>query len=83
MKTLEERLQEAEEAIKQAEIEVGLRKKQLSELKPKRLEYEKQSVDKFGVSIQELDKYIQEQESKGEVLITQLEEELNEAQKVS
>jgi len=83
MKTLEERLQEVEEAIKQAEIEVGLRKKQLNELKPKRQEYENDSVAKFGVSIQKLDEYITQQETKGELLITQLEEELDKAQQVT
>lgn len=78
-KTLEERLQEAEDAIRQAEIEVGLRKKQLNELKPKRQEYEDKSIKEFGVPIQELNDYITSQEKEGERLIESLEKELDAA----
>ena len=55
-KTLEERLQEVENSIRQAEIEVGLRKKQLNELKPKRQEYEDQSIKEFGAFVEFLPK---------------------------
>lgn len=79
-KTLEERLQEVENSIRQAEIEVGLRKKQLNELKPKRQEYEDQSIKEFGVPIQELNDYITSQEKEGEKLIEALEKELDAAQ---
>lgn len=82
MKTLEQRLQDLESEINKAEIEVGLRKKQLNELKPKRQEYETASQDTFGVPIQQLSEYIANQETEGEALVASLEKELEKAKQV-
>ena len=82
MKNPEERMQELDNAIREAEIEVGLRRKQLSELRPKRQEYEQQSVDMFGVPISELSTYINKQEQNTVVLLEKLEEELKSAGQV-
>lgn len=82
MKTLEERYKDAQDAIGQAELEVGFRKKQLSELRPKRQEYEELSMSKFNVPIQKIDEYITTREKEGEVLIEELERELEKAKEV-
>lgn len=83
MKTLEERYKDAQDAVRQAELEVGFRKKQLSELRPKRQEYENLSLLKFKVPIQDIDEYIINQEKEGETLIESLELELEKAKKVT
>lgn len=82
MKNPEERMQALDNLIREAEIEVGLRKKQLSELRPKRQEYEQHSVDTFGVPISELPAYISEQEQNMIVLLEKLEKELQDAGQV-
>jgi len=83
MKTLEERYKDAQDAVKQAELEVGFRKKQLSELRPKRQEYEELSLSKFNVQIQKIDEYILSREKEGEALIESLELELEKAKQVT
>lgn len=82
-KTLEERYKELLEAIKQAEIVAGLRKKQLDELRPKRQEYETLSNENFGVPAQKINEFIATQEEKGEELISALEQELVKAKQVT
>ncbi len=83
MKTLEERYKDAQDAVRQAELEVGFRKKQLSELRPKRQEYEELSLLKFHVKIQNIDEYILAREKEGEALIELLELELEKAKQVT
>lgn len=83
MKTLEERYKDAQDAVRQAELEVGFRKKQLSELRPKRQEYEELSMSKFNVPIQKIDEYITVREEEGEALIEELERELEKAKEVT
>jgi hypothetical protein len=83
MKTLEERYKDAQDAVKQAELEVGFRKKQLSELRPKRQEYEELSLSKFNVQIQKIDEYILGREKEGETLVESLELELEKAKQVT
>lgn len=83
MKTLGERYKDAQDAVKQAELEVGFRKKQLSELRPKRQEYEELSLSKFNVQIQKIDEYILAREKEGEALVEALELELEKAKQVT
>lgn len=83
MKTLEERFKEAQDAVKQAQLEVGLRKKQLDELRPKRQEYEELSLKNFQVPIKKIDEYIASQEKEGIQLVEELEAELEKAKQVT
>jgi NCAIR mutase (PurE)-related protein len=83
MKTLEERFKEAKDAVKQAQLEVVLRKKQLDELRPKRQEYEELSLTNFNVPIKRINEYIASLESEGVALIEKLEAELEKARQAA
>jgi len=75
-----QRLKAIEAAIQKAELEVGVRQKQLDELKPKRKEYEEQSISKYGVPINKLEAHCQQLEAEAEELVGALETKLEEAQ---
>jgi len=78
--TLEEEYKKTQAEINNAVVEVGVRRKQLDELKKPRLEYEQECVNTFGVPITELDAYIATKTAEGEALIEQLKKALAEAQ---
>ena len=61
--SLLQRLKTLEKEIQSAEVEVGVRKKQLSELKPKRQAMEDECFKEFGCKISELDALLIHEES--------------------
>lgn len=83
MKPLEEQFKDLEKEINQGKIEAGFRKQQLNEFKPKRQEYENESVTTFNVPIQQIADYIAEQEQEAIAKIEQLEAALEEAKQVT
>ncbi len=78
-KNYSERLQSIERAIREAELEVGVRQKQLKELYPRREAMEKECQDKFGCSIKDLPVLQQKMESEFVRLVEELEQKLVEA----
>jgi hypothetical protein len=77
--SLVEQLQKIEREIQGAEVEVGIREKQLSELRPKRLEIESECKAKFGCPISKLADVIKAKEEEIATSLSALAAELETA----